>query len=109
LWLRYEQLHADPDACFRKTLHFLGSDINESRFRRAVHMSSFEKLNKMEEQEKRKNPFGVVFSGTEKTTREGFRFMNKGVTFQDLTHIDAQLDAAFDEKFSDLLEELHYK
>jgi hypothetical protein len=46
--MRYEDMIADPEKCFRALLGFLKSPVNDGRLRRAIRETSFEALRKEE-------------------------------------------------------------
>jgi hypothetical protein len=62
LFLRYEEMHADPETVLRETLKFLGvPEINDKHIQSAIHYSSFKNLKKAE----RENQFntGILSPG----------------------------------------------
>lgn len=106
--LKYEDLMNQPHKGFHRVIEFLSGAVEEERLNRAVHASSFQKIKHIEDKEKKKQRYGVVFAGNQSTTSSGYRFMNKGLTQQSLVRYGDHLDDEFDARFHQVLAEFNY-
>lgn len=99
LVITYEALRRSPREALRRTLRFLGLDIEEQRLERAVEGSSLERMRSFEVAERTEGS-AAVFAGSRRALEAGHYFVNEGRTGQDLSHLGEDLDMAFDERFA---------
>ncbi len=67
LMLRYEDLHADPEAAFARALTHIGVPVDDQRLARAIRFSSFDEMRRQEE----KDPFVERSNKTERFFHTG--------------------------------------
>jgi len=111
--LRYEDLKADPHAQLNTILEFLEIDKTPDEITAAVKASSFDAMRALEIREKQADKTNDLskrlFVGSNKATRKGIYFMNKGKTNQSLDQLAPGLDAQFNAALKDQLEEFGYE
>jgi hypothetical protein len=108
LLLHYEYMRRDPHAEFRRVIDFLGLDLNQDRLNLAIHLASFDKMKVFEDKEVRRGHFTLFFPGAPAAKQDGYRFMNRGAYNQNLTHIDPDLDAYFNDRLGDVMKQYGY-
>jgi len=106
--VRYEDLKADALGGLRRMLEWIGEPVDESRARRAVELSGFDRMRALEVREKSAGKEGTVFFGARQKVREGVLFMNKGQSGRSLDRIAPGLDALCDARFKETLERFGY-
>lgn len=106
--LRYEAMKADPAPHLERVVRFLGHKPDPERVAQAVEASSFERMRGLEAKERGAGKRRPVFSITDNSLKTDRRFMHKGDSRQTLAHLGADIEAAFDARFADLLDLLGY-
>jgi len=106
--VRYEDMKADAARELRRIVESMGEAFDEARGRRAVELSSFDRMRALEVREKSAGAAGGVFFGTKQRLREGLLFMNKGQSNRSLEPIAAGLDAECDAVFRATLDRFGY-
>lgn len=106
--VRYEDMKADAAGELRRMIESMGEEFDEERGRRAVELSTFERMRALEVREKSAGVTGTVFYGSKQRLREGLLFMNKGQSNRSLESIARGLDAEFDAVFRTTLEKFGY-
>lgn len=99
LVLEYEELKTTPDKTFSDVLNFIGKTPTKEKIKRAIYLSSFERMQTLERKEKHKDIFNSVFSGTDQASKKGLWFMNSGKSTASLKQISPELDKHFDDVF----------
>ena len=108
LVVRYEDLKSDSLRELRRMVEWLGEPFDEARARRAVELSSFDRMRAIEIREKTAGQEGTVFFGARQKVREGVLFMNKGQSGRSLDRIAKGLDALCDARFKETIEKFGY-
>jgi len=108
IFVHYEALRRNPQK-FKDIIHFLSpEEINEEQFQYAVRQTTFANMRQLEKEEKQNSFENSMFPGGKSSLENGHYFVNKGAVGQNLSHIGADLDERFDEKFSAILSKLGY-
>lgn len=104
LFIRYEQLKADPAAELRRISEFLELPVKEERIDFAVQRSSLDSMRSLEQKEKEAKNTSVVFDG------RGGRdtFVGKGRSGQKLEHLGEDLAKAYETRFASFTKMLGY-
>jgi hypothetical protein len=108
LLLRYEDLKSEPARQLTRVVEFLGHAPDPARIDRAVALSSFQRLQAMEIQEKNAGAPGAIFVGSTDQMKKGRLFMNKGESGRSLEPIAPGLDRAVDDRFADMIRRFGY-
>lgn len=106
--VRYEDLKQDAHRELRRMVESLGETFDEERGRRAVALSTFDRMRALEVKEKTSGTDSTVWPGTQSKLREGRFFMNKGKSGRSLDTYGKGLDAACDAAFKDTLQRFGY-
>jgi len=106
--VRYDDLRDDALGQLRRMVECLGAPFDEERARRAVELSTFERMRALEVKEKTAGVEGTVFHGAKNKVRDGLLFMNKGKSGRTLDGIAPGLDAACDARFQETLERFRW-
>lgn len=106
--LRYEDLKADTVGWLGRIVAFLGEPADAERVRRAVELCDFEKLKKLEQQEKDRGSASSLFPSTKQGLSKGRMFMNKGESGRRLDDLAPGMDALFNAKFAPLMSAYGY-
>ncbi len=106
--VRYEDMKADTARELRRMIESTGETYDEARGKRAVELSSFDRLRALEVREKSAGTTGTVFYGSKQRLREGLLFMNKGQSGRSLDRIAKGLDALCDARFKETIEKFGY-
>jgi len=107
LFLTYESMKEDPHGNLEKIANFLNLPVDQEKIRAAVEASSFKRMRKMEEDDRKNKSSDSMFL-TEDINENTF-FINKGLSGQTLAHLGEGLDEMFDEKFNEALSLFGYK
>jgi len=106
--VRYEDMKADAARELQRIVESTGETYDPERGRRAVELSTFERMRALEVREKSAGTTGTVFYGSKQRLREGLLFMNKGQSNRSLESIAAGLDAECDTVFRTTLDRFGY-
>jgi len=106
--VRYEDLKSDPVRELRRMVESLEDSFDEEKGRKAVDLSSFDRMRALEVKEKAAGKTSAVFVGESMKVRDGLLFMNKGKTGQSLDAYDKGLNAECDAGFRSTLERFGY-
>src|SRR5262245_8013849 len=85
--VRYEDIRTDGVRELRRMVECMGETFDEARGRRAVELSTFDRMRALEVREKTAGLPGTVFVGNPRKVREGVLFMNRGQSGRSLEKI----------------------
>jgi hypothetical protein len=108
VFVRYEAMKADPEAHLAHVVRFLGREPDPDRVAAAVAASSFDRMRDLEARERAEGKRRPVFSIHDASRGSDRQFMNRGQSGQSLAHLGDDVEAAFTDRFGDVLDLLGY-
>lgn len=109
VFVRYEDLLADTEREVRRILKFLNLELDTDVIRRAIQLSSFENMKKIEEHEIREKKQGFYRNHrTGNGHEKGVRFMNQGKLGKGIEFLTDKYRQPFMDRFGELMQRLGY-
>ncbi len=106
--VRYEDMKTEPLRELRRMVESLGDAFDEEKGKKAVALSTFDRMRALEVKEKTAGKVSEVFVGEGTKVKEGLLFMNKGRSGQSLDTYAKGLNALCDAGFKTTLERFGY-
>ena len=110
VFVRYEDMIADPVAEIKRVAQFLNKKVGHSEILNIANKTSFKSMKKMEDKEIRDQKQGFFFhQALNNAHNAGGRFMRQGKAGQGKLHLDAQLIEEFFDTFEETMMLMGYK